>query len=56
MNKKVQLMIFSYNRPMQLDLLVRSIRKNIVGFDKILVTFNYSDANFLKGYKKLMEK
>jgi len=56
MNKKVQLMIFSYNRAMQLDLLVRGIRKHITGFDKIIVTFNYSTEEFHDGYKKLKEK
>lgn len=56
MNNKVQLMIFSYNRAMQLDLLVSSIRKNITGLDKIIVTFNYSADEFLEGYKKLMQK
>lgn len=56
MDSKVQLMIFSYNRPMQLDLLVSSIRKNITGFDKILVTFNYAHDKFLEGYKKFMKK
>lgn len=56
MSKKVQLMIFSYNRAMQLDLLVSSIRKHITGFDKIIVTFNYSTEKFHDGYKKLKEK
>ena len=56
MDNKVQLMIFSYNRAMQLDLLLRSIKKNITGFDKIIVTFNYSNDKFLEGYKKLMKK
>jgi len=56
MNKKVQLMIFSYNRPMQLDLLVSSIGKNITDFDKIIVTFNYSDDKFLKGYENFKKK
>jgi len=56
MNNKVQLMIFSYNRPLQLDLLINSIRKNITDFDKIIVTFNYSNNKFLKGYDNFMEK
>jgi len=56
MKNKVQLMIFSYNRPLQLELLVSSIRKNITDFNKIIVTFNYSDDRFLKGYENFKEK
>jgi len=56
MNNNVQALIFSYNRPMQLDLLLSSIKRNITGFDKIFVTFNYSNDKFLKGYEMLMKK
>jgi len=41
---------------MQLNLLLHSIRRNVTGFDKILVTFNYSDDKFFEGYKRLMKK
>jgi len=53
---KIQAIVFSCNRAMQLQLLLTSIKRNISGIDKILVTYNYTNDGFLEGYQKLMKE
>lgn len=48
--------IFSKNRACQLDLLLRSIRKNLPIFDRILILYTYTSDDFKKGYEVLRYK
>lgn len=52
---KLHFIIFSKNRPSQIDLLIRSIKKMIKGNFSISVIYTYSNKIFLEGYRKLIE-
>ena len=49
--KNADMVIFSYNRPMQLYALLESTRAYIKGLDNIFVVYRASDAKFENGYQ-----
>lgn len=49
----IQAIIFSADRPAQLDLLLRSIEQNAPGVFDVTVTYNYSYPDYLRGYQQL---
>lgn len=55
--KKVDIILFTYNRAMQADLALRSIRDMFDNVDKVIVFYKHSDiATFGLGYGKLWDK
>lgn len=51
------LIVFSKDRAMQLDCLIRSLNKNAAGvFSKIAVVYNASDSKFMEGYNYLFNE
>lgn len=48
--------IFTKNRPMQLDLLLRSIQDNFKELDDIYILYKSTDDKFEEGYRKLISK
>lgn len=46
----------SIDRPMQMDLLLRSIRDNFKGIDKVSVLYKYSNNDFMLGYDIVKHK
>lgn len=52
MPKKVDIILFTYNRACQADLALRSIRDNFENVGKVIVFYKHTD-NFLTGYGKL---
>lgn len=55
-NYKNQLIIFSKNRACQLNLLLDSIKENIVDLFDIIHVLYYSDSDYIRSYEKLKEK
>ena len=55
---KIQIIIFSFNRAMQLDALLNSIEKFIGKdlCDRISVIYNTSSVDFERGYSILKER
>lgn len=51
----ITVIIFSKDRACQLDLLLRSMEKNLRDFE-CCILYTYSDENFNTGYKKLINK
>ena len=49
--KTADLIIFSYDRPMQLFALLESIEKNVVGLNKTNVIYRSSNNEFEVGYE-----
>jgi len=49
--KSADLIIFSYDRPMQLYALLESIEKHVVGLNKVNVIYRSSDNKFESGYE-----
>lgn len=52
----INAIIFSYNRAAQLDLLLESIERNAAGVFNLTAAYNYSDADFGRGYEMLKER
>ncbi|MFC1894839.1 hypothetical protein ACFLYH_02725, partial [Candidatus Dependentiae bacterium] len=50
-NKTADLILFSYDRPMQLMAFLESIEKNVEGIGSIFVIYRSSDGEYEKGYK-----
>jgi len=53
MENKLKVIIFSYNRPAQLDLFLRSI-KRFTDFKNIYITYMHDD-NYQKGYERVIK-
>jgi len=53
---KIDVLIWTKNRPCQLDLLLRSIKDNFLGYNKIYVRYDYTSPEFKKGYQKVINK
>jgi hypothetical protein len=51
--KTVDLIIFSYDRPMQLYALLESIDKNLTGIESTTVIYRSSNARFAHAYKRV---
>jgi hypothetical protein len=51
---KVDCLIYSKDRALQLDLLLRSIEKHFKNIGKIAILYKYSNDNFKKGYDKVL--
>jgi glycosyltransferase involved in cell wall biosynthesis len=54
--KKADLLVFSFDRPMQLYACLESIEKFVVGLDKISVLYRSSDKAFEEGYTKVKNR
>ena len=55
-DKKADLIIFSYDRPMQLYALLESMEKYVKGLDNITVIYRTSNDDFETGYAELKER
>jgi glycosyltransferase involved in cell wall biosynthesis len=53
-NERADLVMFSFDRPLQLEALLRSVRENMTGLDRQTVIYRASSDAFEKGYEKLM--
>lgn len=51
----IDCMIFTKDRPCQLDALLRSVKDNFKEIEKITILFKASDPKFLEGYKLLSQ-
>ena len=54
--KSLHIIIFSFNRALQLDALLQSIHVNLKGKFKVSVLYNTSNDLFQRGYEKLKEE
>ncbi len=54
-NSKVDLIIYSYNRPMQLYALLESIERYVVGIGKTFVIYRSANQEFENKYKEVQE-
>jgi glycosyltransferase involved in cell wall biosynthesis len=52
-NTSSDIVVFSLDRPMQLYACLESIRRYVVGFDRITVIYRYSDDEFAKAYQQV---
>jgi len=53
----INILIFSKNRPMQLELLLRSMQDNLIDVDKYFVSvYHKTDEEFQDGYLKTFEE
>jgi len=53
---KMDILIWTKDRACQLDLLLRSIGDNFVGYNNIYVRYDYSSPEFKRGYQKVIKK
>lgn len=53
---KIDIFIWSKDRPLQLDACLRSIADNFINHGNIYVLYDFSNENFYNGYKKIFEK
>jgi hypothetical protein len=53
---KVDIFIWSKDRPMQLDSCLRSIYDNFENAGKVYVLYDFSNQSYLSGYKKIFKK
>jgi hypothetical protein len=53
LDAKTELIIFSFNRPMQLYGLLESIKLHVKGLDEISILFRASDPKYRLGYRKI---
>jgi len=51
--KTIDVMIYSKDRPCQLDLLLRSIKDQFLNVGKVAIIYKYSNVDFEKGYDKV---
>jgi hypothetical protein len=57
MNKEINLIIFSKDRPLQLDSLLRSIKEiSHIPYKTISLLYKYSSKDFQRGYEKLINR
>ena len=54
--RPVDLVIFSYDRPMQLYALLESCEQNIAGINEMHLIYRTSNANFDAGYEKVFQR
>lgn len=54
--KKVDIILFTYNRACQVDLALRSIRDKFKNVGKVVVFFKYSNDKYQAGYNKVFSK
>ena len=54
-NRQISAIIFSKDRPMQLDALLRSLAQDTRGIEKIYVLYRVSDKDFDRAYDDLVE-
>lgn len=52
-SRRIDVYIWSKDRALQLDLLLRSIRDNFENISKVYVMYDCSNQNFFKGYEKV---
>jgi hypothetical protein len=55
-NKKADLVIFSFDRPIQLYALLESAEKYVKGLEQILVIYRSSEEKFKEGYDKVQQR
>ena len=55
-DNKIDILIWAKNRACQLDLLLRSIKDNFLGYNKIYVRYDYTSPEFKKGFQKVIKK
>ena len=53
---KIDIFIWSKDRPMQLDSCLRSIYDNFENAGKVYVLYDFSNQSYLSGYKKIFKK
>ena len=53
--KQVDMVIFSFDRPMQLSCLLRSMNAHMTGLGQVTVVYRSSDTHFEEGYTKIKE-
>lgn len=54
--KKADMVIYSYNRPLQLYALLESVERYVTGIEKIQVIYRASDERYQASYKVVQEK
>lgn len=52
-NAKADIIVFSYDRPMQLDAFLESLNKYVTGIDNIYIIYKTSNSDFQKAYYQL---